>query len=139
MSGQKTYSFSVLALPVFLLERHLKVVYTSCQKPKSVPNPCTYYSSCSHLCYKLYTQCEGKKEGSEHRDKLCSFPNAYCLLVIISLFVNNERINTIPDILYSGIVQITWYYTQCNASGVVACRLPGTIRCLGQTLYQSNI
>ena len=39
----------------------------------------------------------------------------------------------------SGIVQLTWYYTQCNASGIMACRLPGTIRCLGQTLYQSNI
>jgi hypothetical protein len=41
-----------------------------------------------------------RKKESEHRDKLCSFPNAYCLLVIISLFVNNERINTIPDIIY---------------------------------------
>ena len=85
-----------------------------------------------------YTVLEGKREVNLEK-LFCSFPNAYCLLVIISLFVNNERINTIPDIIYSGIVQITWYYTQCNASGVVACRLPGTIRCLGQTLYQSNI
>ena len=66
----------------------------------------------------LYTVCEGKKEGSEHRDKLRSFPNAYCLLVITSLFVNNERINTIPDILNTGIVQFTWYYIQHNASGI---------------------
>jgi hypothetical protein len=46
--------------------------------------------------------------------------------------------NTIPDI-YSGIVQITWYYITYNALGTRACRLPGTIRCLGQTLYQSNV
>ena len=86
----------------------------------------------------LYTVCEGKKEGSEHRDKLRSFPNAYCLLGYNNSIRNYRRINTIPDILYPGIVQITWYYTQCNASGVMARRLPGTTRCLGQTLYQSN-
>ena len=39
----------------------------------------------------------------------------------------------------SGPVQITWYYTLCNASGVVACRLLGTIRCLGQSLHHSNV
>ncbi len=59
--------------------------------------------------------------------------------VIIILFVYIQRINTILDILYSSIVQFTWYHTQCNALGFVACKLPGTIRCLGQTLYQSNV
>ncbi len=37
--------------------------------------------------------------------------------------------NTIPDI-YSGIVQLNWYYITYNALGMRACRLPGTTRCL---------
>ena len=62
--------------------------------------------------------CEGKKEGSEHRDKLRSFPNAYCLLGYNNSIRNYRRINTIPDILNTGIVQFTWYYIQYNASGI---------------------
>ena len=42
----------------------------------------------------LYTVCEGKKEGSEHRVKPCSFPNAYSLLGYNNSIRNNTRINT---------------------------------------------
>ncbi len=40
-----------------------------------------------------------------------SFPMLIAYWFIIKLFVynNNKRMNMIPDI-YSGIVQITWYY-----------------------------
>ncbi len=53
----------------------------------------------------------------------------------------NESIQSrlTDNLVQSGPVQITWYYTLCNASGLVACRLLGAIRCLGQTLHQSNI
>jgi hypothetical protein len=69
--------------------------------------------------------------------------NAYCLLDNNNSIRNkNESIQSVSSVRFdpvrSGPVQFTWYY-QCNASGVVACRLPGTIRCLGQTLYQSNV
>ncbi len=78
-------------------------------------------------CYKLSTQrVEGKKR-SEHRDKLRSFPMLIAYWFIIILFVINRRINTIPDIIYSGIVQFTWYYIQCNVSvskGTVQGRKP---------------
>ncbi len=39
---------------------------------------------------------------------------------IIKLFVYNKRMNTKPDI-YSGIVQLAWYYITYNALGMRAC------------------
>ncbi len=69
-------------------------------------------------------------------------PNAYCLQDNKNSIRNkNESIPSVSvwfDPVRSGPVQFTWYY-QCNASGFVTCRLPGTIRCLGQILYQSNV
>ena len=71
-------------------KEYLKNIYFGefCQKPKSVPNPCTYYSSCSHLCYKLCTLCvkERKKEVNIEINSVHS-PMLIAYWVIIILFV----------------------------------------------------
>ena len=65
----------------------------------------------------LYTVCEGKKEVNIELNLVHS-PMLIAYWVIISLFVNNEQINTIPDIiLYSGMSSLPGIIIQCNALG----------------------
>ncbi len=58
------------------------------------------------------------------------------LIELGSLLANN--IGTVQSgPVRSSPVYLVLYIS--NATGVVVCRLSGTIRCLGQTLYQINV
>ncbi len=70
---------------------------------------------------------------------------AYWIIIILFVIRTNQYSRSVSvrfDPVRSGPVQITWYYTLAmhQALWSAACRLPDTIRCLGQrTLYQSNV
>ena len=68
-------------------------------------------------------------------------PNAYCLLVNINRSIL-QRIKTVPVLSgYTGLVRSIPVYLVLTMQRIeqVGLQVTCTIRCLGQTLYQSNV